>query len=51
MLLLGLICLILGIAAGIAVLVTVGWILVIAGAIMLVFGSAGRPVGGRTWWW
>lgn len=44
---LGIILLIIGIIAGIAVLETIGVILLVIGAILFLLGSMGRSVGGR----
>jgi Family of unknown function (DUF6131) len=48
---LGLILLIIGFVAKIAILWTIGIILLIIGAIFWILGSMGRPVGGRRYWW
>jgi Family of unknown function (DUF6131) len=48
---LGLILLIIGFVAKIAILWTIGIILLIVGAIFWILGSMGRPVGGRRYWW
>jgi len=47
MIILGIIALIVGFLLKIAVLWTIGIILVIAGVILAVLGSTGRAVGGR----
>ena len=31
--------------------VVVGWILLIAGVVLLILGRTGRPVGGRRYWY
>lgn len=52
MLLLGLILLIVGLVVpGLHALFIVGLILLIVGAALLLLGTAGHPVGGRSWWW
>jgi hypothetical protein len=50
MLILGIILLILGYLLPIPILYTIGWILVVIGAVLLVVDLAGRPVGGRRWY-
>jgi hypothetical protein len=47
---LGLILLVVGYLIGIGVLVTLGWILVAIGLILLILGTVGHPVGGRPYW-
>jgi hypothetical protein len=47
MIILGIILLIIGFAAKIAILWTIGIILVVVGLILMVLGSMGRAVGGR----
>jgi hypothetical protein len=51
MLILGLILLIIGFVAKIAILWTIGIILLIIGAVLWFLGSMGRPVGGRRHYW
>jgi len=51
MIVLGAILLILGIVLGIGLLSTIGIILLVIGAILWVLGAAGRPVGGRRYWY
>jgi hypothetical protein len=51
MLILGLICLILGFLLGINILWTIGIILLVVGAVLLLLGSIGRPVAGRRWYY
>jgi Family of unknown function (DUF6131) len=48
---LGLICLILGLILGIGILWTIGIILLIVGLILWVLGSMDRAVGGRRHYW
>ena len=50
MLILGVILLVLGWALGIGILETIGIILAVIGAVLLIAGAAGHPVGGRTWY-
>lgn len=50
MLVLGIILLILGWFLGISILYTLGIILVVIGAILMLIGVAGHPVGGRMWY-
>ncbi|HEY3869442.1 MAG TPA: DUF6131 family protein [Actinocrinis sp.] len=47
---LGIILLIIGFVAKIAILWTIGIILVIVGAVLALMGRAGRSVGGRSHW-
>ncbi|WP_329461563.1 DUF6131 family protein [Streptomyces sp. NBC_01431] len=51
MVVLGVILLIIGYAAGIAILWTIGIILVVLGAILWLLGSLGHAVGGRRHYW
>ena len=50
MIVLGIILLIVGFVAKIAILWTIGIILVVVGAILALLGRAGREVGGRRHW-
>ena len=34
-----------------SLLITIGWILVVVGAVMWVLGSMNRPVAGRRYWY
>ncbi|MEV6769733.1 DUF6131 family protein [Nocardia sp. NPDC051030] len=47
MIVLGLILLICGIIFGISILTTIGIILLIVGAALMLLGAIGRPIGGR----
>jgi hypothetical protein len=47
---LGLALLVVGYLIGIGVLVTLGYILLAIGLILLVLGAVGHPVGGRPYW-
>lgn len=51
MVVLGLILLVIGFLAKIAVLWTLGIILVVVGAVLWILGSTGRAVGGRRHWY
>jgi hypothetical protein len=51
MIVLGIILMIIGFVAGVALLWTIGLILLIIGAVLSLLGSAGRPVGGRKYWY
>lgn len=51
MLILGIILLLVGWFLGISILYTLGIILVIIGAVLLVVGFSGHPIGGRTYWY
>ncbi|MEV6649375.1 DUF6131 family protein [Streptomyces sp. NPDC051219] len=51
MIVLGIILLVIGFLTGISILWTIGIILLVAGAILWVLGSMGRPVGGRRHYW
>jgi hypothetical protein len=48
---LGIILLIVGYFLKVAVLQTIGVILLVIGAVLWVLGSVGRPVGGRRYWY
>jgi len=47
----GLVLMLLGFLLGIPILWTVGIVLAVIGAILLVLGSTGRQVGGRRHYW
>lgn len=51
MIILGLILLVIGFVADIAILWTIGIILLIVGAVLWIMGSMGRAVGGRRHYW
>ena len=51
MIILGVLLLIIGFVAKIAILWTIGIILLVIGAILFVLGSVGRAVGGRRHYW
>jgi uncharacterized protein DUF6131 len=51
MIVLGLICLILGLVFGIGILWTIGLILLVVGLILAVLGTMDRAVGGRRHYW
>jgi hypothetical protein len=48
---LGLVLLVIGFVAKIAVLWTLGIILLVVGAVLALLGTAGRAVGGRRHWY
>ena len=50
MIILGIILLVIGYFTGIAVLYTIGGILVLIGIILWILGAVGRPVAGRKVW-
>lgn len=51
MIILGLVLLLLGFLLGIYFLWVLGIILLVLGVALLLLGRAGRPVGGRAYWW
>lgn len=51
MIVLGIILLIIGFVAKVAILWTIGIILVLIGAVLWILGSMGRAVGGRSHYW
>jgi hypothetical protein len=51
MILVGLICLILGLVLGIPILWTVGAVLLLIGLVLMLAGSTGHAVGGRRHYW
>ena len=51
MIITGIILALIGVLVGIPILTTIGVILVIAGAVLAILGSAGRAVGGRPHWY
>lgn len=51
MLILGVILLVVGLVTGIGLLWTIGIVLIVIGAILWIAGAAGRPVGGRRYWY
>ncbi|MEU7551457.1 DUF6131 family protein [Streptomyces sp. NPDC044571] len=51
MIVLGIILLVVGYVAGIAILWTIGIILIVIGIILLILGSVGHKVGGRRHYW
>lgn len=50
MLIIGVVLLLVGYLVGIPLLVTLGIIFAVLGALLLVLDVAGHPVGGRRWW-
>lgn len=51
MIILGIILLIIGFVAKIAILWTIGIILAVVGAILMLVGRGGREIGGRRHWY
>lgn len=51
MIVLGIILIVIGWFVGLGILETIGLVLVVIGAILLLLGGIGHPVGGRTYWW
>ena len=51
MILLGVLCLILGVVFGIGILWTIGLILIVVGIILWVLGSMDRAIGPRRHYW
>ncbi|MFI6005223.1 DUF6131 family protein [Streptomyces sp. NPDC051366] len=51
MIVLGVILLVVGYVAGIAILWTIGIILVVIGVVLWILGSVGHKVGGRRHYW
>ena len=51
MIIVGLICLLLGLVFGIPILWTIGIILAAIGLVLLLVGSTGRRIGGRAHYW
>jgi hypothetical protein len=50
MIVLGIILLVLGYVLPVPILITLGWILLVIGAVFWIMGSVGRPVAGRRYW-
>ena len=51
MIILGLVLLLIGLIAGIPILMTIGVILLVVVVVLYVLGSMGRAVGGRNHYW
>ena len=51
MILLGVVLLIIGLVAKVAILWTVGVVLIVVGAIVALLGMGGREIGGRRHWY
>lgn len=51
MIILGVILAVLGYLLGISVLTTIGILLLVVGVVFALLGGAGRPVGGRRWYY
>lgn len=50
MIILGIVLIVLGYVLPLPILTTVGWILIVIGAVLWILGAIGRPVGGRRVW-
>lgn len=50
MLILGIILLIVGYVLPIPILYTLGWVLVLVGAVLLILDVSGNAIGGRRWY-
>lgn len=50
MIILGIVLVVLGYVLPLPILTTVGWILIVIGAVLWILGAIGRPVGGRRVW-
>jgi hypothetical protein len=51
MIILGIILLIIGFVVKVAILWTIGIIVLAIGLVLALLGTAGRAVGGRRWYW
>jgi hypothetical protein len=51
MLIAGLLCLLLGFVLGVPILWTIGIVLAVVGAVLMLLGAAGREVGGRRYYY
>lgn len=51
MIVLGIILILVGWLVGLGVLETIGLVLLVIGAILLLLGGIGHPVAGRAYWW
>ena len=51
MIVLGIVLLIIGFIAKVSIIWTLGIVLVVVGAVLLVLGTAGREIGGRKHWY
>ena len=51
MILLGVVLLVIGFVAKVSLIWTLGVIAIVAGAILAIAGTTGRPVGGRRFWY
>ena len=51
MIIVGLVCMLLGLVLGVPILWTIGIVLLVVGAVLLLVGRAGHPVHGRTHYW
>ena len=51
MIVLGVVLLVIGFLTHVSIIWTLGIIAVVVGAVLALLGSAGRPVGGRRYYW
>jgi drug/metabolite transporter (DMT)-like permease len=51
MIVLGVVLIVLGLGLQLSLLVTLGIVLLVIGAVLWIMGSVGRPVAGRRYWW
>ncbi|MFI5776568.1 DUF6131 family protein [Nocardia sp. NPDC051570] len=51
MIILGIVLIVAGYLLGISILTTIGIILAVIGAALVLLGAVGRPVGGRRWYY
>ena len=51
MIIVGVVCLLLGLLLGVPILWTIGIVLVVIGAVLWILGSTDRAVGGRRHYW
>lgn len=51
MIIFGVVLIVLGLVAKLAILETIGIVLVVIGAVLFLLGSTGRAVGGRRHYW
>jgi hypothetical protein len=51
MIVLGIVCLLLGLLLSVPILWTIGIVLVVVGAILWILGTTGREIGGRRHYW
>ncbi|HUW77614.1 MAG TPA: DUF6131 family protein [Candidatus Nanopelagicaceae bacterium] len=51
MIILGIVLILLAVIAGIAILKTLGLVLLVVGIVLLLLGQSGRSIGGRRHYW